>query len=423
MTYLGAMRQEEFNVLVVQVSIVAFLIYWWRYDIKSWFLARQKEWNAEKKVEVQQKDEGEKDQSKVLRHRGRKNRERRVEPTAAQLKDMSVQKLLEAISSRSSGPPSEANLDVEVDNLGETGPEHASMTSKDFEVMADVRAGKASQGVVDALTELSVELFGVSVWNVVSKKNRLRVAGALHWAGASWEAQGLMLYRIMQQTMQLIYIGVGPAHRRQRVGKALVKCLREAARRDSLCQSIVALPASDTGATSGEVTAFLKATGFRHCSEDACFRIDVRKVGKRQRMQQQFYESGQAALAAWKDLLAEAMQQPEATQGPGAAVRQEDPEEDADWHKVEKEWRDPAEVVRTEDEAEEEEHEEERKVHAEVTREADEESEEESVEDAGDHGEVRLPAPSSVPYSRPARAVQQESSWMPTLRHLRAEEH
>eukprot|EP00930_Biecheleria_cincta_P062678 TRINITY_DN48129_c0_g1_i1.p1 TRINITY_DN48129_c0_g1~~TRINITY_DN48129_c0_g1_i1.p1 ORF type:complete len:415 (-),score=110.70 TRINITY_DN48129_c0_g1_i1:90-1334(-) len=414
------MRQEEFNILVIQVSIVAFLVYWWRHDIKRWCLARQKEWNewnAEKKVAVQHKDEGDKDPGKGLRHRGRKNRERRVEPTAAQLKDMSVQKLLEAISSSSSGPPSEANHDLEVDNLGETGPDHASIKSTDFEVMDDVRAGKASQGVVDALTELSVELFGVSVWNVVSKKNRLRVAGGLHWTGASWEAQGLMLYRIMQQTMQLIYIGVEPTHRRQRVGKALVKCLREAARRDPLCQSIVALPAGD----AAEAAAFLNAAGFRHCSEEACFRIDVRKVGKRQRNQQQFYESGQAALAAWKDLLAEAVQQFGAKPSPGAVVREEDPEEDADWHKVEKEWRNPAEDART---AEEEDEEEEPKFHAEGTRAEDEESQEEAAEEEEHEREVRLPARSSVPCSRPpARAVQQESAWMPTLRHLRAAEH
>ncbi|CAE8587084.1 unnamed protein product, partial [Polarella glacialis] len=161
---------------------------------------------------------------------------------------MTARQLLEALSSGSSGPPS---VDLDLDDLrndfgpaAEAGDLQDSGLSPDkteVSILHDVRPGKAPQPVVEALSSMSSELLGVSVWDVVSKKNRLKVTGCLRWTGSSYEALGLVLYRVQHQILQLVYLGVAHGERRHQVGRSLVKALREAARRDPLCLSILAL--------------------------------------------------------------------------------------------------------------------------------------------------------------------------------------
>eukprot|EP00931_Biecheleriopsis_adriatica_P101577 TRINITY_DN7668_c0_g2_i1.p1 TRINITY_DN7668_c0_g2~~TRINITY_DN7668_c0_g2_i1.p1 ORF type:complete len:569 (-),score=171.75 TRINITY_DN7668_c0_g2_i1:60-1727(-) len=333
------MRQEDFNVSVVFVCIAAVFAYWYRDDIYKWILARVQDFQtgtAKRDAEVRQKkvtaeeDIEERKNGKASRNQGRhggfrKRGTAREARALAVLKELDPKQLLEALSSDSDEPVVEqpevspvADLDqgrqVSEGHNGEAGDPAMLVTkSAEISLLHDVKPDKAPRGVPEALSSLSSSLFGVNLWDVVTKKSRLRVTGCMRWTGSSWEALGLVLYRIQMQSLQILYIGVAPQHRRQHVGRSLVKTLREAARRDSLCADIFAILPSGV---SEEVVSFLKASGFKRSDTkgleqgQVCLRLEVKSLGKRQRRQMErsgaSLGEGITALPAWDELLAEA---------------------------------------------------------------------------------------------------------------------
>lgn len=345
---LGVMRQDEFNRIITWVAIASFA-FWcvfnhWRntygkkigslHDLL--FAARSREEDVvveehkEKAEEEEEEDEDESSGQKARKGRAGARTpasSKRSKAAAAALSKVSVKALLEGLSSGSSGPPSDVDLlDPEFDQdlaggkgLPSSSGAGGSAAHEQFQVLHDVRTGKVLPPALDSFKELSSELFGLSVWDVVSKKNRLRVMGAVRWTGEKCEAIGLVLWRLQQGTLQLVYIGVAAGERRRGVGRALLRAVRDAARRDELCLSIVALvpvaaqPNPDAMAEESGALTFFRCTGFKRTElkgldeAQVCFKIEVRKLGKRQRkaMERLGTASHHATLLLWSELLDE----------------------------------------------------------------------------------------------------------------------
>jgi len=154
-------------------------------------------------------------------------------------------------------------------------------------IMHDLRLETAPDEVCRAVATLSEEeLLGVSVWEVISKRNRLRVAGAFRCEGDGFQALGLAIYRMQKHTLQIAYLGVAPAERRKQVGRSLVRAVRKVARHYPLCLSIVALVPSVPSGEEADSAPFWTAAGFIHHEmrglDDglACVKAEVRKKGK-----------------------------------------------------------------------------------------------------------------------------------------------
>ncbi|CAK0815070.1 unnamed protein product, partial [Prorocentrum cordatum] len=188
------------------------------------------------------------------------------------------------------------------------------------------------------------ELFGKSVWEVVSKKNKLRVTGCLRWKGDGYETLGLAIYRLQQHVLQVVYLGVAAPQRGQGVGRSLVRAVREVAKADQLCLSIAVLlptPAAEAprggdaaAAAEGSSLPFWRAVGFRRCEPkgllagQVCLKIEVRKFGKRQRRQTEKsaqpaagHSAGGHELLSWREVLATAPKAAAATAEPAPLLR------------------------------------------------------------------------------------------------------
>jgi GNAT superfamily N-acetyltransferase len=150
-------------------------------------------------------------------------------------------------------------------------------------VVHDLRAGQdfgENEIAGKAIAELSKDtLLGISVWDVISKKNRMRVTGCVRLDDEGHcEALGFVVHRLNQHTLQILYLGVAPAHRRGGFGRMLVRAVRDIARRELMCLSIIVLlepsmpdvAASPTSTASSNaetplagIMAFWRATGFK----------------------------------------------------------------------------------------------------------------------------------------------------------------
>lgn len=243
----------------------------------------------------------------------------------------SALQLLEAASSGSSSPRSSGDLEdfkkqggLDVLDLGLEGAD-AKRTNDELSagrvcLLHDVRLGRMSEGVSSSLAALSEELFGRSVWDILSKKNKLRVAACLRWNSDSYQALGLAVYRLQQNALQVAFLGVASAYRGQGIGRSLVRALREAAKREQLCLSIVTLlpaPAAESGlqeaAASDDSMPFWRAVGFRRCELEGladgqvCLNIEVRKLGKRQKSSSlAANQSARRELLVWSEVIAAA---------------------------------------------------------------------------------------------------------------------
>lgn len=333
------MRQVEFNILVVQIALAAFFVHWFRKPLSRWITAKYERLRVayEKVSQRRQKQAGSEDNLCSLRSSHAtsasppEHREgpRRAGPNAQakvleKLKVLSTQQLLEAVISSDSSSGAEDEHGVAPEPLepdrcspgGADEPAASSGSSKpllsrsmEVSICADVRPGKVDQGILDAVALASSEL-NFDVWDVVSKKNGLKVSACLRWTGCNWEALGLALLRLEQQLLQVVYIGVVPTGRRQHIGRALVKSIRQVAKRNPTCVCIVAvLPRIH----SVEATDFFEALGFKRSAgnqgDQACFRLDVRKLSKSQRKlleRPEVLTLSPGRLVVWEQLLAEA---------------------------------------------------------------------------------------------------------------------
>ncbi|CAE7802328.1 prpE [Symbiodinium sp. KB8] len=332
------MRQVEFNILVVQIALAAFFVHWFRKPLSRWITAKYERLRVayEKVSQRRQKQAGSEDNLCSLRSSHAtsasppEHREgpRRAGPNAQakvleKLKVLSTQQLLEAVISSDSSSGAEDEHGVAPEPLepdrcspgGADEPAASSGSSKpllsrsmEVSICADVRPGKVDQGILDAVALASSEL-NFDVWDVVSKKNGLKVSACLRWTGCNWEALGLALLRLEQQLLQVVYIGVVPTGRRQHIGRALVKSIRQVAKRNPTCVCIVAvLPRIH----SVEATDFFEALGFKRSAgnqgDQACFRLDVRKLSKSQRKlleRPEVLTLSPGRLVVWEQLLAE----------------------------------------------------------------------------------------------------------------------
>lgn len=330
------MRQVEFNILVVQIALVAFFVHWFRKPLLRWITAKYESLRVAyvKVSERRQKKAGSQENLCSLRSSHAtsasppEHREglRRAGPNAQakaleKLKVLSTQQLLEAVisSDSSSGGDDEHGVEPEPlqhDRCSLGGEDEAAASSSkpllsrsmEVSICSDVRLGKVDQGVLDAVALASSEL-NFDVWDVVSKKNGLKVCACLRWTGCNWEALGLALHRLEQQVLQVAYVGVVPTGRRQHIGRALVKSIRQVAKRNPTCVCIVAVLPKDH---SAQAMDFFEAVGFKRSAgqgDQVCFRVDVRKLSKCQRKlleRPEVLTVSQGRLVVWEQLLAEA---------------------------------------------------------------------------------------------------------------------
>eukprot|EP00439_Symbiodinium_sp_Y106_P079788 s569_g18.t1 len=329
------MRQVEFNILVVQIALVAFFVHWFRKPLLRWITAKYESLRVAyvKVSERRQKKAGSQENLCSLRSSHAtsasppEHREglRRAGPNAQakaleKLKVLSTQQLLEAVisSDSSSGGDDEHGVEPEPlqhDRCSLGGEDEAAASSSkpllsrsmEVSICSDVRLGKVDQGVLDAVALASSEL-NFDVWDVVSKKNGLKVCACLRWTGCNWEALGLALHRLEQQVLQVAYVGVVPTGRRQHIGRALVKSIRQVAKRNPTCVCIVAVLPKDH---SAQAMDFFEAVGFKRSAgqgDQVCFRVDVRKLSKCQRKlleRPEVLTVSQGRLVVWEQLLAE----------------------------------------------------------------------------------------------------------------------
>lgn len=166
-----------------------------------------------------------------------------------------------------------------------------------------------------AVSKLAQSLISCDVWRIVSKKNKLRVAGCLRAEATGTEALGFTVYRVQQCTAQVLFLGVAESSRRHGVGRDLIRVIRDAAKREPLCLSVVALlePAVI------DTLPFWRANGFKKVSvkvedmeeddEDTCFELEIRKLGKQMLKKMGrcgVAVTGDAQALSWPALLAQA---------------------------------------------------------------------------------------------------------------------
>jgi len=181
--------------------------------------------------------------------------------------------------------------------------------SSEVSIMHELRPGKADQAALDAVRMLSFELFECDVWEVISKKNRLKVSSCLRWTGCDWKAIGLVLYRIQQHVLQVVYVGVSIECRRQHVGRALVKSVKELSRKDLSCSSAVAVIQKHI---SPEAVMFFRAVGFKKeelkggDGEKVFLRMEIKRQGKRKSEGSGSSSQGGLSLLLWEEVLAQA---------------------------------------------------------------------------------------------------------------------
>eukprot|EP00435_Cladocopium_sp_Y103_P007069 s4028_g2.t1 len=328
----------DFNFYAVQVAILIFLIWWFFVPIRRWALARyqiahaaylkvldrRKRFEANQDLDLNNGDEGQgleemevdidKNQEQVA---GQSARQRKGKNTKMQ--ELSAAKLLETVSSDSSSDEVEVH-----DDHGHLGDGHhghhdqdeshqgakGSLLSRSSEVsiMHELRPGKADQAALDAVRLLSFELFECDVWEVISKKNRLKVSSCLRWTGCDWKAVGLVLYRIQQHVLQVVYVGVSIDCRRQHVGRALVKSVKELSRKDLSCSSAVAVVQKHI---SPEAVMFFRAVGFKKeelkggDGEKVFLRMEMKRQGKRKSEGSGSSSQGGLSLLLWEEVLAQ----------------------------------------------------------------------------------------------------------------------
>ncbi|CAK9057221.1 unnamed protein product [Durusdinium trenchii] len=297
------LRQADFNFIVVQLAVLGFLLWWYFAPIKKWALVRYRIARAaylkvhsrkrqlEEKQEQQHVEDSEEKQAVESAEyvAGQSARQRGKKSKATKLQELSAARLLDAVISSDSDASSEPEEDChkcqqdpvqEVQNRGATG----SLLSRSAEVtiMHELRPGKADQSVLKAITSISMDLFQCDVWELISKKNRLKVSACLRWTGSDWKAVGLALYRV-QHMLQVVYVGVEPEYRRQHVGRALVKALKELGRKDLNCTGVVAVVNKHD---FPEAVTFFRAIGFKKEElkgdpNKVGLRMEIRRQGKR----------------------------------------------------------------------------------------------------------------------------------------------
>ncbi|CAJ1349799.1 unnamed protein product [Effrenium voratum] len=297
------MRQADFNVLVLQAALIAYLIWWFRAPLKRWALARyriaieayreaqEKRRQAEEKKEckddVAVQKEGKEAKAAVVDEGKKQQAARQRRRPAAKLQDLNAKELLEVVAPASS---TSSEVDLHAPDEDEATPHDShqgdgedrpkgSLLSRTSEVsiMHELRPGKGDEAVLAAVQLAFSELCSCNLWSTC-KQHRLKVSSCVRWTGSDWEAVGILLYRLEPHLLQVVFLGVLPAYRRQHVGRALVKALRELARRDPNCMSIMAVVPEHA-----EAVHFFKAAGFKRSEpgEHQVMRIDLRRKSSR----------------------------------------------------------------------------------------------------------------------------------------------
>ena len=332
--------QADFNFYVVQVAIIVFLTWWFFAPIKKWALARyriayatySKVVDRRKKLETQKEltpeDEGE--VTDVMEVKIAKSHEqvagqsaRQRKGKSAKLQELSAAKLLEAVVSSDSDASSEeaeaeaGHHDHNAQDEGHNGSTHERKTSllsrsSEVSIMHDLRPGKVDGSALDAVSLLALELFECDLWEIVSKKNRLKVSSCLRWTGSDWKAIGVALYRVQQHVLQVVYVGVLPEFRRQHVGRALVKSVKEAARKDLNCSSALAVVQKQLA----EAVMFFRAAGFKKeelkggDGGKVFLRMEMKRHTKRKSEGSGSSSQGGLSLLLWEDVLSQAKYSP-----------------------------------------------------------------------------------------------------------------
>lgn len=329
-------NQADFNFYAVQAAILFFLIWWFFAPIQKWALARyqiahaaylkvsdrRKRLETHRDLDLKPHDEGqyleemEVEFDKKQEHlAGQSARQRKGKH--AKMQELSAAKLFETVVSSDSASSEEAEVHDDCGHHGHHDQDEShqgakgSLLSRSSEVsiMHELRPGKADQAALDAVRMLSFELFECDVWEVISKKNRLKVSSCLRWTGCDWKAIGLVLYRIQQHVLQVVYVGVSIECRRQHVGRALVKSVKELSRKDLSCSSAVAVIQKHI---SPEAVMFFRAVGFKKeelkggDGEKVFLRMEIKRQGKRKSEGSGSSSQGGLSLLLWEEVLAQA---------------------------------------------------------------------------------------------------------------------
>eukprot|EP00929_Paragymnodinium_shiwhaense_P084506 TRINITY_DN45186_c0_g1_i1.p1 TRINITY_DN45186_c0_g1~~TRINITY_DN45186_c0_g1_i1.p1 ORF type:complete len:887 (-),score=296.09 TRINITY_DN45186_c0_g1_i1:74-2734(-) len=152
-------------------------------------------------------------------------------------------------------------------------------------VLHDVRPGKASQEALAALEQLCSrefqELHALGLWNIVSKKNRLKVSACFR-NEATDEALGFVVYRVQPHITQVLYLGVAADERKQGVGRGLLDAVAKLAREMSSSLAGLVWVAS----SQEDTLPFWRGSGFQRCypggfEKDQVFlKCELRKLQK-----------------------------------------------------------------------------------------------------------------------------------------------
>ncbi|CAJ1408837.1 unnamed protein product [Effrenium voratum] len=349
------MRQADFNVLVLQAALIAYLIWWFRAPLKRWALARyriaieayreaqEKRRQAEEKKEckddVAVQKEGKEAKAAVVDEGKKQQAARQRRRPAAKLQDLNAKELLEVVAPASS---TSSEVDLHAPDEDEATPHDShqgdgedrpkgSLLSRTSEVsiMHELRPGKGDEAVLAAVQLAFSELCSCNLWSTC-KQHRLKVSSCVRWTGSDWEAVGILLYRLEPHLLQVVFLGVLPAYRRQHVGRALVKALRELARRDPNCMSIMAVVPEHA-----EAVHFFKAAGFKRSEpggEHQVMRIDLRRLkSQKKQLEELSSDSGSGRhLLLWEQVVAQARcQSPKAQKEKVASSRAEKAEPEA----------------------------------------------------------------------------------------------
>lgn len=331
--------QADFNFYAVQAAILVFLIWWFFAPIRKWVLARyeiahaaylkvsdrRKRLETNRDLDLNARDEGqwpetmEVEIDKKQEHfTGQNVRQRKGK--YAKMQELSAAKLLETVVSSDSDASSEEaevhdepghhdHHDKDESHQGKGAKGSLLSRSSEVSIMHELRPGKADQAALDAVRILSLELFECDVWEVISNKNRLKVSSCLRWTGCDWQALGLVLYKVQQHVLQVVYVGVSIECRRQHVGRALVKSVKELSRKDLSCSSAVAVVQKNI---SPEAVMFFRAVGFKKeelkggDGEKVFLRMEMKRQGKRKSEGSGSSSQGGLSLLLWEEVLAQA---------------------------------------------------------------------------------------------------------------------
>eukprot|EP00746_Dinoflagellata_sp_MGD_P167670 gnl/MRDRNA2_/MRDRNA2_98494_c0_seq1.p1 gnl/MRDRNA2_/MRDRNA2_98494_c0~~gnl/MRDRNA2_/MRDRNA2_98494_c0_seq1.p1 ORF type:complete len:680 (-),score=136.07 gnl/MRDRNA2_/MRDRNA2_98494_c0_seq1:54-2093(-) len=198
------------------------------------------------------------------------------------------------------------------DAVADTSSVGHSKVMEKTQTIADVRS-QETPDVAAAVTKLSKSMISCDILRIVSKKNKLRIACCLSTEASNTEAVGFAVYRVQQCSAQVLFVGVVESHRRQGIGRDLIRVVRDAAKREPLCLSIVALLEPEVMAS----LPFWRSNGFKKLKvedidqedEHTCVELEIRKLGKQQkRLMERANVSltGTAQSLSWPEILIQA---------------------------------------------------------------------------------------------------------------------